>query len=85
MLNEELKQILIDNGLPNRDQMPYCVTVHKPYGQLNVVLKWCRGHYSNRVWGWRMETMPGADNHGKYNFYFEQEQNAFEFALRWAN
>jgi len=85
MLTKEVRQLLKDTGLKSSDQYPYCIKVHKPYGQLDVVLRWCRSRFKNGSWGWRIETMPSADYNGEYNFYFDQEPDAFEFALRWSN
>lgn len=85
MLDVEIKQLLDRNDVRGSSTFPYHIAIQKPYGQLDLVLSWCRSHYKVGTWGWLPITMPSSDFPGQYNFFFDEEPNAFEFALRWVD
>ena len=85
LLNNEFKELLESSNIPSSDAFPHCIKVQQPFGKLDAVLSWCRQQYTNGTWGWKMETMPSADHHGMYKFYFDLESSAVAFALRWMN
>ena len=57
--------------------------IHKPYGELDAVLAWCKSELENE-WRWQMVDMSSHQRPGRYIFYFDGERDYLAFCLKWA-
>ena len=62
---------------------PYAREVHKPYGQLDNVLAWCRTELASD-WRWQLIRTSTDREPGRYIFYFDAERDYFAFTLQWS-
>ena len=57
--------------------------IHKPYGQLDIILKWCKSEVIED-WRWQMVDMSSHTRPGRYIFYFDNERDYLAFCLKWS-
>ena len=56
--------------------------VHRPWGELDLLLAWCRDECRGE-WRWQMiESSTGSDP-GRYIFYFDDERDLVAFLIKW--
>lgn len=60
----------------------YTQEVHKPFGQLDKVLEWCKSELEGD-WRWQLVRASTDREPGRYIFYFDLERDLFAFTLQW--
>ena len=65
------------------ESFPYAREIHRPFGQLDNVLTWCRTELDGD-WRWQLVRTSTDREPGRYIFYFDTERDLFAFTLQWA-
>lgn len=71
---------LIDHR--DAESFNYAREIHKPWGELDPILTWCRSELQGE-WRWQMMDMSTRGYSGRYIFYFDSERDAMVFVLKW--
>ena len=64
------------------DSFNYAREIHKPFGELDRVLAWCKTELTGE-WGWQLVDISTDQRPGRYIFYFDSERDHFAFTLYW--
>lgn len=65
-----------------KESFPYAREISKPFGQIDVILAWCKTELVDD-WRWQMVEMSNDLRPGRYIFYFDSERDYFAFTLYW--
>lgn len=65
-----------------QDSFAHAREVRRSWGQLEPVLEWCKASLRGD-WRWQMIEMSNGLDAGRYIFYFDSDQDAMLFALKW--
>lgn len=61
----------------------YAKEVHKPFGQLDHILAWCKTELEGD-WRWQLVRTSTDREPGRYIFYFDTQRDCVAFTLQWA-
>ena len=64
------------------DSFNYAREIHKPFGELDRVLAWCKTELTGE-WRWQLIDVSTDQRPGRYIFYFDDERDYFAFTLYW--
>jgi hypothetical protein len=64
------------------DSFNYAREIHKPFGELDRVLAWCKTELLDE-WRWQLIDVSTDRRPGRYIFYFDSERDYFAFTLYW--
>ena len=64
------------------DSFEYAREIHKPFGELDRVLAWCKTELTGE-WRWQLVDVSTDKRPGRYIFYFDSERDYFAFTLYW--
>jgi hypothetical protein len=64
------------------DSFLYAKEIHKPFGELDRVLTWCKTELLDE-WRWQLVDVSTDQRPGRYIFYFDSERDYFAFTLYW--
>ena len=64
------------------DSFNYAREIHKPFGELDRVLAWCKTELTGE-WRWQLVDVSTDQRPGRYIFYFDDERDYFAFTLYW--
>ena len=64
------------------DSFNYAREIHKPFGELDRVLSWCKTELIDE-WRWQLVEVSTDQRPGRYIFYFDSERDYFAFTLYW--
>ena len=65
------------------DSFRFAKEIHKPYGQLDHILEWCKQELVAE-WRWQLVEQSNDIKPGRYIFYFDSDRDACAFTLKWA-
>ena len=65
------------------DSFRFAKEIHKPYGQLDHILAWCKEELVAE-WRWQLVEQSNDIKPGRYIFYFDSDRDACAFTLKWA-
>ena len=80
LLDEAFKKAI---NWRSKESFNYAIEIHKPYGSLDEVLKWCKSELDHD-WRWQMVEMSTDLRPGRYIFYFDDNRDYFAFTLKWS-
>ena len=66
----------------NGDSFSHAREIHKPFGELDRVLAWCKTELLDE-WRWQLVFGSTDQRPGRYIFYFDSERYYFAFTLYW--
>jgi hypothetical protein len=66
----------------NGDSFSHAREIHKPFGELDRVLAWCKTELLDE-WRWQLVSGSTDQRPGRYIFYFDSERDYFAFTLYW--
>lgn len=61
---------------------PYTTITEQKWGQLDILLNWADQSLTGN-YRWWIQEMAGKYTPGKYQFYFDNEQDYMLFLLKW--
>ena len=64
------------------DSFNHAREIHKPFGELDRVLAWCKTELIGE-WRWQLVEVSTDKRPGRYIFYFDLERDYFAFTLYW--
>ena len=64
------------------DSFNHAREIHKPFGELDRVLAWCKTELIGE-WRWQLVEVSTDQRPGRYIFYFDLERDYFAFTLYW--
>jgi hypothetical protein len=64
------------------DSFSHAREIHKPFGELDRVLAWCKTELLDE-WRWQLVEVSTDKRPGRYIFYFDSERDYFAFTLYW--
>ena len=64
------------------DSFEYAREIHKPFGELDRVLAWCKTELVGE-WRWQLIDVSTDKRPGRYIFYFDDDRDYFAFTLYW--
>lgn len=64
------------------DSFRFAKEIHKPFGQLDPVLEWCKQELTSE-WRWQLVQVSSDIAPGRYIFYFDSDRDACAFTLQW--
>lgn len=72
----------ISDLLRNKESFVHRKEISKPFGQLEVILAWCK---TELIADWRWQLLDSSSDlrPGRYIFYFDSERDCCAFTLKW--
>jgi len=66
----------------DKESFAYAKEIAKPFGQLDVIIDWCRTELSGE-WRWQLIRTSTDREPGRYIFYFDSDRDCCAFTLKW--
>lgn len=67
----------------SKDSFRYAAEIHRPSGELDTVIQWCKNALSHSDWKWQLVDSSTNVRPGRYIFYFNDDQDFCAFKLKW--
>lgn len=67
----------------DRDSFQHAQEITKPFGQVELVLDWCKSELIDE-WRWQLIEVSSDRRPGRYIFYFDDERDYLAFVMKWS-